>query len=243
MGVIREKHGFPPSEERADRNACEPDITGAKGHRCLIPYDELAALRAADPLDPASLPSPDAPEAQAMLERMTMTDTSTQPAHADVPPTRRRRRVALGLAAAVVVALAVGAVAISGDDDREAPGSDGVASGPITPGGPSVGFCVEIYDLETLANRELAFDGTVASVDGDAVTFTVNRWYRGGGGRDVTVNGASALSGLTPAGANATLDPGTRLLVAGDGGFAWACGFTQPYDPAVAKQWAEALVG
>lgn len=30
---------------------------------------------------------------------------------------------------------------------------------------------------------------------------------------------------------------------AGDGGFAWACGFTQPYDEAVAAQWKEVFGG
>jgi hypothetical protein len=28
------------------------------------------------------------------------------------------------------------------------------------------------------------------------------------------------------------------LLVAGDDGFAWSCGFTQPYDRVVAACWA-----
>jgi hypothetical protein len=38
-----------------------------------------------------------------------------------------------------------------------------------------------------------------------------------------------------------SLAPGTRLLVSGDGGFAWSCGFTQPYDDATASQWRETL--
>jgi len=36
---------------------------------------------------------------------------------------------------------------------------------------------------------------------------------------------------------------GTRQLVAGDGGFAWGCGFTQPYDADLADQWNEELDG
>jgi len=102
-----------------------------------------------------------------------------------------------------------------------------------------MGSCLEVYDLQTLANRELAFDGTLVSLDGDEATFTVNEWYRGGDSGEITLAGAAGLSGLTSVGPAATLEPGTRLLVAGDGGFAWACGFTQPYDPKVARQWEE----
>ena len=36
---------------------------------------------------------------------------------------------------------------------------------------------------------------------------------------------------------------GHRYLVAGDDHFAWACGFTQAYDAAVAAQWSAALAG
>ena len=104
-----------------------------------------------------------------------------------------------------------------------------------------MGSCVEVYDLQTLANRELAFDGTIKTLDGDKATFTVNQWYRGGDTGEITLAGAAGLSGLTSGGPAATLEPGTRLLVAGDGGFAWACGFTQPYEAEVARQWEEAF--
>jgi len=49
------------------------------------------------------------------------------------------------------------------------------------------------------------------------------------------------VGGMTSAGPGAALAPGTRLLVAGDGGFAWSCGFTQPYDRDVATAWAAAF--
>lgn len=113
--------------------------------------------------------------------------------------------------------------------------------GAITPGGSTSGSCVELYDLTTLDARETAFDGTVVAVDGDRATFTVNQWFRGGDGASVTLAGASGLQGINSAQPGAALAPGARLLVAGDGGFAWSCGFTQPYDASVAQQWMEAL--
>jgi len=219
--------------------------------------DELDALRAADPLARASVPSAGDPEARALFERITMTDI------ADIPtgvtggsqdPGRHRRRLVLAAAAAVLAVGAVVGVTLAADDGDgdPAPAVDDTAvddtavddtSGGISPGGSLSALCVEQYDLTSLANRELAFDGTVAGVDGDALTLTVNEWYRGGDGAEVTLAGASTLGGITSAGEAVPLAPGTRLLVAGDGGFAWSCGFTQPYDPAMADSWRAALTG
>lgn len=209
------------------------------------PDDELQRLRAADPVERVSLPSTTDPEARALFERITMTDTDTH------TPATRRRTVALAAAAAIVVALVGGAIAITGNGggkdtaDVAAPSTTPEDTGaPITPGGTSTGSCVELYDLQTLANREVAFDGTVQQVEGDQVTFTVNQWYRGNDqSTEVTLAGAETLNGLTSAGPAATLEPGARLLVAGDGGFAWSCGFTQPYDADIAAEWAEVLKG
>lgn len=204
--------------------------------------DELDALRAADPLDRASLPSPEDPMARALFERITMTETTSQATTST--PSSHRRPLLLAIAAAIVlVALVAAGISLGRDTADDTPTPDDLASGPITPGGPSTGSCVELYGLDTLANREVALDGTVASVDGDRVTFAVNHWYRGGDADQVTLSGASALSGITSAGEAMALDPGTRLLVAGDGGFAWSCGFTQPYDATIADQWADALAG
>lgn len=214
------------------------------------PDDELARLRAADPLDQASLPSASDRKARALFERITMSDTTTDTTDATPgsPPTEPRRRALLlvAAAAAVMVALLAGAVMLANDDpdpsqDVATP-SDSDA--PISPGG-ATGSCVAVYDLETLADRDVAFDGTVESVAGDEVTFSVNRWYKesAGAGEAVTLSGAQSLSAITSAGPSAPLEPGTRLLVAGDGGFAWGCGFTQPYDPAVADQWEDVFAG
>lgn len=204
--------------------------------------DELDALRRIDPLDPADLVPPEDPTATALFERITMTDTDTANAPAADTDSRRSstsQRVAWIAAAAAVVALGVGGLILAqgGDSDPDV----AHPPGPITPSGLSTGSCVEPYNVQTLANREAAFDGTVVRVDGDRVTFTVNEWYRGGDEPKIILAGASTLAGLTSAGDSLTLEPRTRLLVAGDGGFAWSCGFTQPYDAAVAAQWADTL--
>ena len=206
------------------------------------PDDELERLRAADPASNAPRPSATDPDALELFERITMTDHARRP---------RRPALLLAAAAAVVVLLVGLAFALNrddGDDARSdvAAGSSttttAIAGGPITPGGGAAS-CVERYDLTTLTHRETAFDGTVQAVDGDTVTFTVNHWYRGGEGDRVSLAGAAVLSGVTSAGPGASLEPGTRLLVSGDGGFAWSCGFTQAYAESVAAQWQQALGG
>lgn len=206
--------------------------------------EDLERLRRADPIAPSSLPSAHGRRARALFEEITMSDviTSTESTERSGAPRRRPATPWIaGVAAAVALVVAIGAAVAVGRDDQPEP--SGVAGAPITPGGSAGASCVELYEPATLAHREVAFDGTVAAIEGDLVTFTVNRAYRGVDGRRVTLEGATALSGLTSAGPGAALEVGARLLVAGDGGFAWSCGFTQPFDEAVADQWASAFRG
>ena len=207
------------------------------------PDEELTRLRSADPIEPTSLPSATDPAAVALFERIVMNDpTST------TSPITRPRPLMLAVAAVALLVLVGAALVVRGGSDGDIEEEVATASTttepggpPLTPGGASSGSCVEFYDLQSLANREVAFDGTVASRAGDQITFTVNRWFRGGDEDEITLSGGEALGGVTSAGPGASIETGTRLLVAGDGGFAWACGFTQPFDAAVAEQWADAF--
>jgi len=187
------------------------------------PLDEL---RRADPAR-SRRPQPSDSKARvwARIQEVTMEPTSN--------PTASRRPI-WAVGAAAIVAVAVAAVAVL------------VNAGGVTPPSPTddpgtgIGSCVESYSVETLAEREVAFDGTVTAIDGDDVTFAVNEAFAGVDGDEITLT-ASGMTGtaITSAG-GPTLAVGERYLVAGDGGFAWACGFTQPYDPGVAEDWAEA---
>ncbi len=127
-----------------------------------------------------------------------------------------------------------------------------------TPGFPA--SCVSRYLPETVRDRAFAFDGTVESVetrvdpklptegsqsqDSAWVTFKVNQWFKGGESPDVEV----WVDPHTPEG-GWLLEPGVRLLVAGEyrwgqppeDPLAWGCGFTQPYTPEAASQWADAM--
>lgn len=198
------------------------------------PDNAIERLRASDPVDPSSVPSANSAAARELFERITMTDTITT-----IP---RRRYAVLAAAASLMVALGAVAFALQDDDAprqvSSATSTTLAAGGPLSPGGGMTASCVEMYSLANLAHREVAFDGVVEAVEGDAITFRVNRWYRGGSGATATRQGASTLGGMTSAGAGTPLTPGSRLLVAGDGEFAWSCGFTRAYDAEVAAQWA-----
>jgi hypothetical protein len=166
--------------------------------------------------------------------------------------TSRVRRALL--AGAALVALAFGGVAVALTAGAGTPG-DGLAGAPtpsaapgselappVTPGGGAAGRCVATYSLTTLAERDHAFAGTVTAIDGDAITFEVEESFRGDRDGTATLGGGLLLTGITPD-SGPPLAVGDRVLVAGDGDFAWGCGFTQAYDEQVAAQWRDALAG
>ena len=153
---------------------------------------------------------------------------------------RRRVVVILVVAALGLVAVVVALLRREGDPSTVQTTATTSAVGGVTPGMAS---CVEPYDLSKLKNRQVALDGLVKEVDGDHITLKVVHWYRGGTDEEVTLAGASTLAGTTSAGQAVPLEAGTRLLVAGDGGFAWSCGYTQPYDSQTAEKWSKALAG
>ena len=115
--------------------------------------------------------------------------------------------------------------------------------------------CVSEYSTTILAQRNWAFDGTLISVGVlkdshlgsiPSATFSVNHWYRGGTGDQVTVQfEMGQISEFVP-----QVEAGVRLLVTGEprwGGqplddpVAWGCGFTQPWTADAAASWANAF--
>lgn len=190
--------------------------------------DPLDALRAADPVDADRLSSASLARIRARVNEDVMTT-----------PARRlpwgTRTLGLGAGVAAIAALAL-VVALGGRSP--APG--------VTPGG-SVGTgsasCVEPYSKTAITRRTFAFDGIVSAINGEQVTFTVGKAYRGAAGGTITLD-APGMTGtaITSAG-GPNLAVGERYLVAGDDHFVWPCGYTQPYDAAVAAEWAALLGG
>jgi hypothetical protein len=186
--------------------------------------DPIDELRRADPVHSSPAPSESKARVWARIQEVTMDETRSAP--------RRRTAWIAGFAGVAVAGVAAVALALN----------SGGTPAPSEDPGTGIGSCVETYSLDTLANREFAFDGTVTGIEGDRVTFAINEAFSGeaaaGGTLTLTATGMSGTSITSADGP--TLTVGERYLVAGDDDFVWACGFTQPYDEAVAADWAEA---
>ena len=167
-----------------------------------------------------------------------MTQTAPNPSAIEQP---RRMRNAAIVAAGVAAAAIAGIIGLS-MRNVDKPTAAPTTSVSLTQA-PAIGLgsCVESYSLSTLPHREVAFDGTVKAINGNEVAFTVNDWYKGGTESTVKLDGNGMVGGAITSAGGPNLTVGDRYLVAGDGGFVWSCGFTQPYDPATAQQWRDTL--
>ena len=195
------------------------------------PIDPLDELRRANPVEADQVPSANLARIRARVQEGIALDADPLK---DPPASPSRRRL-LGLTAGIALA-AIAFVAIV---TRGGP-TPSVVPGTADPGMAS---CVERYSLESLANRDWAFDGTVTSTSGDQVTFTILRTFLGPHSGTVTLM-APGMTGTTITSAGGpTLAVGKRYLVAGDETFVWGCGFTQPFESTVAAQWADRLGG
>lgn len=183
--------------------------------------DPLDELRHADPVRLSRPPSESKARVWARIQEATMNASSER---------TRRMPWALGFGALAIAAVAAVAVLVTGTE----------GAGPNQTPGAGIGSCVETYSGETLADRDFAFDGTVTAIDGDSVTFTVNEAYQGDVGETITLQAPGMTGTSVTSAGGPSLAEDERYLVAGDDQFVWACGFTQPYDQAVAAEWAEA---
>ncbi|MES2210051.1 MAG: hypothetical protein V4515_07690 [Chloroflexota bacterium] len=189
--------------------------------------DLLDALRAVDPVRDDRLPAASLARIRARVHEDVMTTTTHRTG-------RTARLVAGGLGVTAAAALAFTLIFNGG-------GKPGVVPGTTTGGGSAA--CVETYSLQTLTNRSIAFDGTVSVIDGDRVTFQINQAFRGVTGDAVTLEAAGMTGTAITSAGGPNLSVGGRYLVAGEATFAWACGFTQTWDPVVAADWSAALGG
>lgn len=139
------------------------------------------------------------------------------------PRTETRRRQ-WGFSAAAVAALFL-AVA-TGVAMNLGPDADPVASPPLelnAGGEDAFASCIAFSPEELDRVAELAFAGTVTAVDGEVVTLTVDRWYRGGDSTSVQLNapaGMEALIGGIPFEVNG------QYLISAQGGNVNYCGFS-----------------
>jgi len=136
------------------------------------------------------------------------------------------------VAVAVVAAIQLSSGAPAPSPDPTDPGGGGVG----------VGMCIQ-YSIEELRARDFAFDRTVTALNGDQATFALNTAFWGvesGGSITLTAGiGMTSEQGIALDG-GPLLVIGERYLVSGDDIYAWSCGYSLVYDPAVAAEWGGA---
>ena len=96
--------------------------------------------------------------------------------------------------------------------------------------------CPQEYATTTVRSRDFAFDGTVTAIDDAGVTFEVHEWLVGEGAATVQLR-MSPPDVPDRSEASPSYSVGTRLLVSGDDGIAWVCGFTRYHDTETAAAW------
>ena len=188
----------------------------------MKPRDPIDELRRANPLRDHDLPTNSRARMWARIEEARMADTTQM----------RIAQWSIALSGIGVVAVFVAAITIGGDAAPSPPTGSG-------DGGGEAGMCIQ-YSLAELQARDFAFDGIVTALNGDQATFAVNTAFWGIEGSSVTLTagiGMTSESGIALDG-GPLLVVGDRYLVSGDDVFAWSCGYSLAYDPAVAAEWA-----
>ncbi|WP_193613329.1 hypothetical protein [Nocardioides lijunqiniae] len=224
--------------------------------------DELQQrLRA---IDPASDLTPADPDRVARLLEDTMntdlTDTSA-PGTPGTPEqesrndgTRNRSPLTWLVAAAAVLIAGVGVFSLLGNDPErdDAPTAAPSASASVDPGStapsvtelgappPAAGRCM-VPTAEALSTAQVAFSGTVQSVEAGVVTLVPDRFYTGEATELVEVRATpDELTALVGA---VSFEEGRRYLVSATDGQVTVCGFSGPLSPNLEALYVEAFPG
>ncbi|MEX2252223.1 MAG: hypothetical protein WD895_09150 [Acidimicrobiia bacterium] len=191
-------------------------------------------------LDPMASDVPTEPvtteSSRQLLEEIMSSPNVEQPGSSGTPS---KRPWLVAVAAAAVVIVAIGAVGLlSGDGDG---GGDTIAATPpleLNAGGEDpMAMCI-MFSIEYLAPMPVAFEGTVASVDGDAVTLEVDTWFKGGDASQVVLNAPQGLEALIDGFA---FEEGGQYLITATEGNVNYCGFSGKSTPELRAAFEEAF--
>jgi hypothetical protein len=188
-------------------------------------------------LDPMASDVPTEPvtteSSQQLLEEIMTTPNVEQPGSSGTP---NKRPWIAAVATAAVVIVAIGAVGLLSRD-----GGDPVAAGPpleLNAGGEDpMAMCIQ-FSVEELAKAQVAFEGTVSSVDGDAVTLDVDTWFTGGDAAQVVLNAPQGLEALIDGFA---FEEGAQYLITAYDGNVNYCGFSAKSTPEMRAAFEEAF--
>lgn len=196
----------------------------------------LARLRAADPADGADAPEPTWIDA---LAQSTMEAPMSTPEPAGGT---RRTWILTAAAAAVVAAISFGGwSALRGGDDGRDLAAPKTSITLTVPAPNAAAMCMRV-EPETLAQMQMAFSGTVSSVDGDQVTLDVDKWYKGGDADQVVLTQQTAEQMVALEG-GVQLEQGKRYLITAHDGTVNGCGFSAEWSQGLQDVFDQAFAG
>jgi hypothetical protein len=196
--------------------------------------DELKnQLKKLDPMHPGVQSTP--PSRDRLEEIMANTET-TQP--------NRAPWYAAAAVAVVVIGLAIAIPALNGGSPTTTTTPTTIVSaGPpleLSLGdGGAMASCM-VFDVEFLRELPVAFEGTVTGVDGESVTLTVDRWFKGGDAATVELTAPAGMEALI--GGIEFVEGEQYLITAAEGSVNY-CGFSGPATPEFRASFEEAFVG
>jgi hypothetical protein len=174
------------------------------------------------------------PASRRLLEEIMSTPVTEEP---DTRPKPSRWLIGVAAAAALVVAVG-GAIALTGETS-----GDPVAQDPplvLNAGGEDVMASCIMFSVEELAKAQVAFEGTVVTVEGDAVTLDVGEWFKGGEASQVVLNAPQGLEALI---AGFPFEVGSQYLITAYDGNVNYCGFSAPSTPEMKAAFEQAFGG
>ncbi len=135
--------------------------------------------------------------------------------------------------AALVAALAMVAAACSSTADSAPPLELSAGAGD------AMASCL-VFDPAILAEMPLAFEGTTTAVDGDRVTLSVDRWFKGGDAAEVVLVAPPGLEALID---GITFQVGSSYLISATEGVVNYCGFSGEATPELTAGFEAAFGG
>jgi len=166
------------------------------------------------------------PSSRHRLERIMSVDTGHTASPTQTGQKRLRLQVAAGLAVLIAV-VAVGANLGSSTPPLEL---------ALTPD-DAMASCLP-FEVAFLAEMPVAFEGTVTGVEGETVTLTVDRWFKGGEASEVNLvsqAGSVALIG------GVDLAVGGQYLITATDGVVNACGYSSESTPEMRAAFEQAF--
>ena len=100
--------------------------------------------------------------------------------------------------------------------------------------------CIMFSPDELARVAEIAFEGTVMSVEGSTVNLSIDTWFKGGDYTEVVLDappGMEALIGGIP------FEVGSQYLISAQAGVVNYCGFSGPSSPEYRAAFEQAFTG